>query len=143
MLSPAVDLINEVRLLYNRLVEIVEELHSDTGITAPQRAVLEYLHHNGAATVPAMARARNVTRQHIQTIINDLHESRLVSPEPNPAHQRSPLFTLTDAGSATIGAIVSRESEYLKARLGDVAEEDVRAATRTLTTLRHRLGEQP
>ena len=35
-----------------------------------QRAVLEYLLINGPATVPAIARARRVTRQHMQALVN-------------------------------------------------------------------------
>jgi DNA-binding MarR family transcriptional regulator len=139
MTSPAVELMDQVRLLYNRLVEVVHELHGDSGVSAPQRAVLEYLHRNGAATVPAMARARNVTRQHIQAIVNDLGETELVSPEPNPAHQRSPLITLTAAGRDAIEAILFRECEHLETRVGDLAEEDLRAATQTLAAFRQRL----
>jgi len=42
------------------------------------RAVLEGLDRSGPRTVPAMARARLVTRQHIQTILNELLERKLV-----------------------------------------------------------------
>ena len=139
MIENVTAVIDEVRLLYNRLLQLLEELHRDSGITAPQRAVLEYLYRRGEATVPGIARARNVTRQHIQGIVNDLAESVLVEPRPNPAHQRSPLFTLTDPGRQAMTAILDRENRHLSAHLSDFDEDDLRHAARTLAELRHRL----
>lgn len=139
MIESVTTVIDEVRLLFNRLIELVEELHRDSGVTAPQRAVLEYLHRHGEATVPDIARARNVTRQHIQGIVNDLARLALVEPRPNPAHQRSPLFVLADVGRRTMTAILDRERRYLEAHLGDLDEDDLRHAAHTLAELRHRL----
>lgn len=139
MMQDAIELFDEVRLTYHRLVEVLPEVHGDLGVSPPQRAVLEHLHRHGPASVPAVARARNVTRQHIQTIVNDLRVQDLVWPEPNPAHQRSPLFTLTSRGEDTIADIVRRERDYLSPRLVDLDDGDLQAARRTLADLRHRL----
>jgi DNA-binding MarR family transcriptional regulator len=137
----ATELIGEVRLLHNRLAHLVEQLHVDTGITAPQRAVLEYLHGHGATTIPNIARARGVTRQHIQGIANELQGQELVAPRDNPAHQRSPLFALTGEGRRMIDGILARERSYLDARMGDIDESELAAATRVLADLRVRLTE--
>ena len=132
-------LIDEVRLLRNRLVEVSAELNARSGISPPQRAVLEQLHRSGAETVPGIARARNVTRQHIQTIVNDLVALGLAELEPNPAHQRSPLITLRESGSRAITEILADESRYLADHLAGVDVRAVRAATSTLADLRRRL----
>jgi DNA-binding MarR family transcriptional regulator len=131
--------VNEVRLLNNRLIQLVEELHRDSGITASQRAVLEFVSRNGPATVPAIARARGVTRQHIQVIVNELMSADLVEPKPNPAHQRSPNYALTETGQHTIDALLEREGDYLSAHLDGLDSERLAAAAATLAELRHAL----
>jgi len=45
-------LLNEVRLLFHRAVQVAEELHAREPVTLGMRAVLEYLHRNGPAPVP-------------------------------------------------------------------------------------------
>ncbi len=132
-------LLDEVRLLRNRLVEVSAELNERAGVSPPQRAVLEQLHRSGADTVPGIARARNVTRQHIQTIVNDLVALGLAQLEPNPTHRRSPLIALRDSGSRVIQEILATESRYLADHLADLDVRAVRAATRTLADLRQRL----
>jgi DNA-binding MarR family transcriptional regulator len=132
--------INEVRLLNNRLIELVEELHSETGISAPQRAVLEFVRREGPATVPTIARARGVTRQHIQTITNELRSLELAELLDNPAHQRSPMVALTAHGRDTIGAILDRERAYLSSRIVGIDAGSVRDAAATLEQIRHALG---
>lgn len=127
-----------MRLLFNRLVQVVDELHRDA-VSPPQRAVLEYILRNGPATVPMIARARNVTRQHIQGIANELFKQQLLLPVPNPAHRRSPTLTLTEAGHSRILEIMAREVEHVAARLGDLDPEELRSAARTLAAVRERL----
>jgi DNA-binding MarR family transcriptional regulator len=138
-MQSVVDLIDEVRLFRNRLVELATELNRDAGVTPPERAVLEYLHRSGADTVPGIARARLVTRQHIQTIVNDLQARQLVEPVPNPAHRRSPLIALRAEGADAIEGVLAGEGRYLAEHLAGVDENAVREAARTLADLRRRL----
>ena len=135
--------INEVRLLNNRLIELVDDLHHDTGISAPQRAVLEFIHRDGPATVPTIARTRGVTRQHIQTISNELRALNLIEPLKNPAHQRSPLMTLTESGRETIERMLLREGEHLAGSVSDLDENRLLSAVQTLADLRHALSKEP
>src|SRR3954464_3148661 len=82
-------LTREVRLTFHQLKAAAEALHADPdGLGAAHRGVLESLHRDGAQSVPALARARPVSRQHIQVLANRLLELRLVETVQNPAHQR-------------------------------------------------------
>jgi len=139
MIEVVTSVIDEIRLLNNRLIELAEELHSGSGITAPQRAVLEFIHRQGPATVPTIARARGVTRQHIQTISNELRSLDLIESQQNPAHQRSPMIVLTDDGHQTIDRILERERDYLTTHVGDLDANQLRAAAQTLASFRHAL----
>ena len=139
MIEDVTSVVNEVRLLNNRLIELVEELHRDTGITASQRAVLEFISRNGPETVPAIARSRGVSRQHIQVIVNELVSAGLLEPQANPAHQRSPYHALTETGQRSIDELLQREGDYLTTHLDGLDAERLAAAAATLADLRHTL----
>src|SRR6266508_5054382 len=109
MADDIAELLDEVRLLFHQAAEVAEELHAGEPITVSMRAVLELLRRDGPATVPEMARRRHVSRQHVQNLVNALHAQGLVGEEHNPAHQRSPLQTLTPDGARMIRRITDRE----------------------------------
>jgi DNA-binding MarR family transcriptional regulator len=136
MAKPIEHLINEVRLFYQSLVQIGDELHRESNISMGMRAVLEYLDRNGDTTVPRMARARRVTRQRIQTLVNSLFELDLATSISNPESKRSPLITLTNKGATTILDMRRLEGREMKFDLADKKIED---ATRILAQLRESL----
>ena len=139
MIQSVTTVIDEVRLLHNRLIELAEELHRGSGITTSQRAVLEFIHRQGPATVPTIARARGVTRQHIQAISNELRSLELIESQQNPAHQRSPMIALTDDGRQTIDRHLEREADYLTTHVSELDDNELCAAAQTLASVRHAL----
>jgi DNA-binding MarR family transcriptional regulator len=96
--KPLEELIDEVRLLWNTLVQRGERLHAGESITMGQRAVLEFLLRNGPTTVPNVARSRRVSRQHIQALVDPLLERGLVQPL-STRHKRSVLLRLSPAAT--------------------------------------------
>jgi DNA-binding MarR family transcriptional regulator len=99
-------------------------------------STLRSLDKLGEQTVPQMARARAVSRQHVQALVNQLIVERLVELAPNPAHKRSPLARLTQLGKKTVDAMNHNEASLLgKADLG-VTEKELREAAETLRTVR-------
>ena len=104
------------------------------------RAVLEYLHRNGDTTVPDMARARRVTRQRIQTLVNALVDEQLIEAVDNPASRRSPLIHLNDKGAATILDMRRREGRAMRL---DISDATLRQAAQTLTRVRDALENNP
>jgi DNA-binding MarR family transcriptional regulator len=62
-----------------------------------------------------MARARPVSRQHIQTIVNALGRQALIELAENPRHRRSKLVQLTPAGRDLTKRIRAREGQVLTA----------------------------
>lgn len=135
MIDALTELIDEVRLLYHQFVELLDELHGESGLTPSQRAVLEHL-LRGGVTVPSLARQRGVTRQHIQMIVNDLVDLGLAEPRKNPAHKRSPLIVLTAHGERAIKTAIDREQQYMVTHLADLDEDEVRTAAVTLSEFR-------
>jgi DNA-binding MarR family transcriptional regulator len=115
VMKELVELFDEVRLLEHRLVQVVEALHGNS-VSVAGRGVLEYLRTRGPTTVPDLARARLVSRQHIQTVMDTLADSGLVVATVNPAHRRSPVFDLTVDGRSLIVDMHRRETAAMRRR---------------------------
>lgn len=104
-----------VRHLFHQLRVVAEAATPvKEGFTVSHRAVLESIATHGPQTVPALARARPVARQHIQVLVNDLVAWGFVETRANPAHKRSPLVVLTALGTKRFDAIRRAESRVLK-----------------------------
>jgi len=134
-------LANSIRRTYNRLYAVTDEIHEGSDLTAPKRTLLLDLGREGALTIPALAKLRCVSRQIIQTQMNELIGSGLVVTKDNPSHKRSFLLELTASGERTVREIVARESEYLEA-LGWLPDaEALSACQEVLDEIYERIGE--
>jgi DNA-binding MarR family transcriptional regulator len=109
-------MINETVALFYRLRVVAEQIHRQGETSGPKRGLLKSLDRFGPQTVPQLARSRPVSRQYIQTIVNQLIEGGHVRFSENPAHKRSPLIELTDRGKELLDAMAGRE-EMLLSRL--------------------------
>ncbi|WP_282605368.1 MarR family winged helix-turn-helix transcriptional regulator [Pelagibius sp. Alg239-R121] len=131
--------IHGIRLCFNQLKALGDVLHHDLGVTASMRAVMESLAETGAQTVPQIARSKEVSRQHIQIIVDDLIELGIVDLQANPQHKRSHLVVLTVQGRAIYEDMRNREKAVLK-RLGStLAPEALDALSSALAQLNERL----
>jgi DNA-binding MarR family transcriptional regulator len=128
-------LIDAIRLAFNQMRASADAAHADLGITAAMRAVLERLARGGPQTVPDMARARNVSRQHIQKIVDRLGDAGLIDLKVNPAHKRSPLIVLSADGRKLFRVIEKREATILACIGLDLEGHDLIAAADALKAL--------
>ena len=117
--TPLELMLNEVRLLYQSMVQAGDQLHAELNISMGMRAVLEYLAREGATTVPDMARARRVSRQRIQSLVNALGEQQLIEAQANPRSKRSQLIAVTDKGRQTIEGMRREEGEFFNVSIAD------------------------
>ncbi|MDA0653880.1 MAG: MarR family transcriptional regulator [Proteobacteria bacterium] len=124
-----------VRDTFPRLQAAADRLHRHIGVTPAMRAVLEELLDGGPQTVPAIARSRSVSRQHIQSLADALAEAGLVHARPNPAHRRSPLLALSSRGRAVVAALRGAESPVLAELAAGFSADDIAATARTLSGL--------
>ena len=129
-------LINENSLLFFRMKVVAQEVHQQGEMSGGKRSLLRLLSEAEAQTVPQISRARNVTRQHTQTLINELAEEGLVEFFDNPGHKRSPFVQLTAAGQRAVAAMERREARLHKQMTMHVPENELRAAARTLRKVR-------
>lgn len=123
------------RRLFQQLRATSDELLNGTGINASQRAVLEFLNQHQPQTVSNMAREKTVSRQHIQTVVNDLLQLDLVQTQDNPAHKRSPLISMTEQGKKLFKKTIREEMKVLDAISAELNEKDIATSIRTLNAL--------
>jgi DNA-binding MarR family transcriptional regulator len=129
-------LFDEIPALFHRLRAAAGDLHGREVPSAGRRGVLRSLDRLGPQTVPQLARARPVSRQHIQTIVNGLLEDGLVATEENPAHRRSFLLRLTPKGKRQLQATQGREMGLLAHVKARWPVEELDRVVDTLRSLR-------
>ena len=121
-----------VRRLFRAMGSRADEYLASLGITAADRAVMEFLYPDQALSVPAIARRYQVSRQHVQVTVNRLADAGYVRSTENPRHKRSPLIVLTRAGSELFAGIREQEREFLDEWFDGIAPEQLVATRNTL-----------
>ncbi|MFQ5469714.1 MAG: MarR family winged helix-turn-helix transcriptional regulator [Gammaproteobacteria bacterium] len=129
------ELIWATRRLFQQLRVTSDALLEGTGINASQRAVLEFLHQHQPQTVSNIAREKTVSRQHIQTVVNELLPLKLIQALENPAHKRSPLISMTEKGKNLFRQINQQEIKVLDEMANEFREKNITTSTRTLNAL--------
>jgi DNA-binding MarR family transcriptional regulator len=135
------ELFDEVRLFFHRMRAVAAHVHGQGEESGGRRGVLRELARLGPRTVPEMARARPVSRQHIQSLVNGLVDDGLVEIAPNPAHRRSGLVRATERGRALVAEMERREARVLGTIGVAPREQELRAAAALLRSLRSLLAD--
>jgi DNA-binding MarR family transcriptional regulator len=129
-------LINETALLFHRLRIVADQIHHQGEMSGGLRSILRSLDKLGAQTVPQMARARNVSRQHVQMLVNQLVKESCAEMVPNPAHKRSALVRLTAQGKKVADSMYHREVKLLNQSDLGVTDPELQEAAETLRAVR-------
>jgi DNA-binding MarR family transcriptional regulator len=127
--------IDETRRLFHLLARAAETVHLADGLAGGERAVLVELADAGPRTVPEMARARTVSRQHIQSVVNALASRGLVELVENPRHRRSRLVRATQAGCAVVSQVRGREGRVVAGLAPRLEASNLEVTSRTLAQL--------
>ena len=134
-------LFDETRQLLHALKRWTDTLHADLDLSIAMRAVLEALLREGPTTVPDLARARLVSRQHIQQQVDTMLERGLVRRRPNPAHRRSSLIALSDRGRALIQNMRAEELHAIAHLQSGTSDHAMREAAQVLAAWKNALVE--
>jgi DNA-binding MarR family transcriptional regulator len=134
--SALVSLVGETVALFHRLRVVTEQIHEWGEMTSGKRGILASLDRSGPQTVPQMARARPVSRQYIQSLVNELIEEDYVEFQENPAHKKSSLVLLTPKGKEFFDSMVQKEVKLWSRLKLDIPEKDLHAAASVLRSVR-------
>ena len=129
----------ETALLFFRMRLAATQYVGQGEQSAGHRSVLKTIGRDGPQTVPAMARVRAVSRQHVQKLVDGLRRDGLVRAKSNPSDRRSKLIVLTRAGERFLAQLTAREVELFRFLGAGMSPAELRRATRVVRTLRERL----
>ena len=124
-----------IRRLFRALATKSDEILSDLGLTAADRAVMEFLYPGESLTVPEIATRYQVSRQHIQSTVNRLITAGYVVATDNPEHKRSSLMELTAEGKATFRKIRLRDAKAIARLFAKIPVRDRSVTRLTLSRL--------
>lgn len=114
--------------LYFRL-EAITQATAGFANAGGEFGVMRTLSQEGALTVPQMAAARPVSRQHCQTIVNGLAEQGFVEFVDNPRHKRSKLVRLTKRGRSRFETMKAQFTEAAGIYAPHFSQAEIAAAT--------------
>jgi DNA-binding MarR family transcriptional regulator len=132
-------LFDETVALFHRLRRAAQQVHGQGEATAGRRGILRSLEQGGPQTVPQLARARPVSRQHIQVLVNPLLAEGLVEALPNPSHRRSQLLRLTPRGRQLLERMEARERRLCAGLRVTVSRRQLQEAAEVLRRVRQAL----
>ena len=135
-----VGILVEVSRVFFRMRAAGAKIGAVTPGGAGRWGLMRSLKQEGPQTVPALARARPVARQHIQKLADAMLASGLIERIDNPGHRRSKLLRLTAKGESTFAAIDSRVSAVAARIAEGMVLRELRTTARVLKELSHKIG---
>lgn len=133
--SDAYQIVWLVRRLFRALGQNANERLQQFGISAADRAVLEFLYPDEELSVPDIAARYQVSRQHVQVTVNSLIDGELLTSKDNPRHKRSSLIALTAKGQKLFARIKEQDCELVEKLFSAISAEERRVTQETLETL--------
>lgn len=104
----------ENEALFHQSNDFVARLYGPGDLSLGKRGVLMMLLRSGPQTVPQMAQAKQVSRQYIQKVVNQLAQVGYVLFAENRAHKRSSLVGLTEQGRAYLMGRLQQEVQIVR-----------------------------
>jgi DNA-binding MarR family transcriptional regulator len=135
--------VDETIGLFHRVRWVAEQIYCEGGRPTARRGILRGLARFGPRTVPQLARARSVTRQHTQEVVDRLVADRLVELIANPTHKRSPLVRILPRGTAIVAQMDEVDARVLVAIGDGLATRDLAITVRTLKAVREAFEDEP
>lgn len=134
------DIMLTVFRVNGRLLEKGDQLVEPLNLTSARWQVLGPMALAGEPlSAPQIAQAMGITRQGAQKQLNKLEEEGFVEQRPNPRHERSPLYALTDLGTRTISKTMALQKIWAKGLVAGLPLQDLRKTLRTLNSIYERL----
>lgn len=124
-----------IRRLFRAMGTQADDYLADTGLSAADRAVMEFLYPHEQLSVPDIARRYDVSRQHVQVTVNGLVSKGLVRSVPNPKHKRSRLIRLSSLGRDSFEEIRRNETAVVQHLFDGISDDALDTTRTTLTAL--------
>jgi DNA-binding MarR family transcriptional regulator len=142
--KPEAAILTEIMLtvfrVNGRLLEKGDQLVEPLNLTSARWQVLGAVAlAENPLSAPQIAEAMGITRQGAQKQLNKLEEDGFFEQSPNPRHQRSPLYTLTDLGNRTFAKAMTLEAAWANGLVVGLPLQDLKDTLQTLNAIYERL----
>ena len=128
-----------IRRIFRGMARVAGEALEPLGISAADRAVMEFLFPDEALSVPEIASRYDVSRQHVQVTVNSLRDKGLVERRANPRHKRSDLIRLTAKGKQLFTDVNVKDEELIEALFANLPGNQLATTLKILQKLNVRL----
>jgi DNA-binding MarR family transcriptional regulator len=130
------DLMLAVFRVNGRLLEKGDQLVAPLNLTSARWQVLGAVALAGTPlSAPQIAAAMGITRQGAQKQLNKLEEDGFFEQSPNPRHQRSPVYALTELGNRTFANAMALESAWANGLVVGLSLQDLKNTLHTLNAV--------
>lgn len=129
-----------IRRLFRSMGHAADSYLEELGVSAADRAVMEFLYPDKELSVPQIAELYSVSRQHVQATVNTLLERKVLSIKDNPKHKRSSLITLNDKGRSLFSEVVKKDKEAIKLLFNGVSNTEAKRVRATLEKMKENLS---
>lgn len=135
------DIMLAVFRVNGRLLEKGDQLVEPLNLTSARWQVLGAVALAGKPlSAPQIAGAMGITRQGAQKQLNKMEEDGFFERRPNPYHQRSPLYALTELGNRTFSEAMALEAAWANGLVSSVLPlQDLKKTLQTLNAIHERL----
>jgi len=124
-----------IRRLFRALAQKSDQSLESSGISAADRAVMEFLYPDRALSVPEIAERYDVSRQHVQVTVNTLIEKELIVTRENPRHKRSPHLSLSARGRRVFAHILDNDKQTVKRLFSGISTRNQQITRESLQLL--------
>jgi DNA-binding MarR family transcriptional regulator len=128
-----------IRRVFRGMAAAADQYLEESGLSAADRAVMEFLHPDEQLSVPDIARRYQVSRQHVQVTVNSLLQRGLLRSVDNPKHKRSRLIRLSELGRNSFVEIRRNETAVVEHLFDDISDDALDTTRTTLATLLKKL----
>lgn len=129
-----------IRRLFRSMGQAADSYLEELGVSAADRAVMEFLYPDKELSVPQIAELYSVSRQHVQTTVNALLERKVLSIKENPKHKRSPLIMLNDKGRSLFSKVIKKDKEAIKLLFNGISNSEAKKVRATLEKMKKNLS---
>jgi len=124
-----------IRRAFRLMGARVDQYLKDLDISACDRSVMEFLYPDKKLSVPQISELYDVSRQHIQSTVNVLHDRNIIKLHDNPKHKRSPLVGLSANGCKLYAEIQRRDILAFTKIFNEIKKSDNKVTRKTLKKL--------
>ncbi|MEJ2127289.1 MAG: MarR family transcriptional regulator [Woeseiaceae bacterium] len=124
-----------IRRVFRGMATAADRYLEESGLSAADRAVMEFLYPEQQLSVPDIARRYQVSRQHVQVTVNSLLQRGLLTSTTNPKHKRSRLIALSQLGRKSFAEIRRNETAEIDKLFAGISAEALDVTRETLTSL--------